>query len=76
MKTFVDDLVTLVGGSGHSLSRSGAHGRPAPAASRAAGNLRHKGLDLERPVLNQRCNKTNQTNPEQIIPLEDDFKDF
>jgi methyl-accepting chemotaxis protein len=76
MKTFVDDLVSLVAGSGHNFSRSGAHTRPAPAASRPAGNLRHKGLNLERPLLNQRSNKTNQTNPEQIIPLEDDFKDF
>lgn len=78
MKTFVNDLVSLVGGGGRgrNISRTGVHGRPTAPASRPAGNLKPKGLGLERPVLNQKSIKTKEMNPEQIIPLEDDFKDF
>jgi methyl-accepting chemotaxis protein len=76
MNTYVHDLVALVGSSGNRFSMAGAPGQTAYAASDAGEKRGHKAIHFERPALNQTAGKVKKKDPEQIIPLDDDFKDF
>ncbi|UCD77041.1 MAG: MCP four helix bundle domain-containing protein [Desulfobacterales bacterium] len=76
MKDFVYDLVVLVGSSGNNHSMTGGHDGTASSASKAGEQRRRSAAAFERPALNQRTGKAKQTNPEQIILLDDDFEDF
>ena len=74
MKTFVNNLVALVAGRRSNDSMDGAHLRTERAAYGAGRS--HKTATPVRSALNKRPGKIARTDPEQIIPLEDDFKDF
>ncbi len=71
MKSFVGDLVTLVGGSGKGNSR---------AATGSTKSLLHKTQHaIAAPASAGRqiaVPKTKEVHPDQVIPMDDDFKDF
>ncbi len=76
LNTFVQNLVALVGSSSHSFSTAGAPSPTAYAASGAGEKRGHKANDFERPALSQTAGKIKMKDPDQIIPLDDDFKNF
>jgi methyl-accepting chemotaxis protein len=77
MKEYVRDLVAIVGGSSNGDGTGTVHRATAPAG-RLPGMNRMKAL----PGVNKGRNKAvtlrtrQEVRPEQVIPLDDDFKDF
>lgn len=73
MKSFVDDLVTIVGGSANGAKKV-FHAEvmvPSAVTNRAFAAPATIAKRKEVAVLN-----ASEVNPEQVIPMEDDFKDF
>ncbi len=70
MKGFVEDLVVLVGGSGKGAKKTSSTvvvNAPKAVASRALAVLPKKELP---------AHQAKEVKPEQVIPMDDDFKDF
>jgi len=76
MKTFVKDLVTLVGSSGNGHTFNMGHGTNIIKTSGVAKNKIVNTIAAERPVLNQSSMKTGGLRPDQVIPLDDDLIEF
>jgi methyl-accepting chemotaxis protein len=76
MKTFVKDLGALVGGSGNGLTIDKGYGTAAKKISSVAKNKIMKTSAVEHPILRQNSIKTGGLRPDQVIPLDDDLKEF
>ncbi len=76
MKTFVKDLGALVGGSGNGLTIDKGHGTAAKKIPGVAKNKIMKTFAVERPGLRQNSMKTGGLRHDQVIPLDDDLKEF
>jgi methyl-accepting chemotaxis protein len=86
MKTFVDDLVKVVGGSGNGVKAEskkaspGKHGNDnpsIPAAPHKKTGIQKAALPPTKPGANGSPRKSKGVNPNQVIPMDEpDFKEF
>lgn len=76
MKTFVKDLGALVGGSGNVYAIDKGYGTAVKKISGVAKNKIMKTIALEPPVSSQNSMATGDLRPDQVIPLDDDLKEF
>jgi methyl-accepting chemotaxis protein len=76
MKTFVKDLVVLVGRGDTGFAVNKGLKAAGPKTSGFAGNKMMKTFDVERATLTHRSPDTGSVSPDQVIPLDDDFKEF
>ncbi len=72
MKSMVDELVTMVGGSSNGYASSLKSSKP--QTSRGKTGQGHHAMSLHYTPIKQAAK--GKHNQEQVIPMEDDFKDF
>ena len=75
MKVMVSELVALVGGSGNGANQE--HSSAVPPAKAEI----HQALGVAAPVKKAKSkamvvHKAQEVTPEQVIPMDEDFKDF
>ncbi len=75
MKVMVGELVTMVGGGGNGAKRGHSSAMP-PAQAKV-----HQALGVAAPAKKAKSkamvvHKAQEVTPEQVIPMDDDFKDF
>lgn len=77
MKEYVRDLVVLVGGGSRDGDRQRAGRAPAPTARPAGGKLLAALPEKKKgPAETLASRARREVRPDQVIPLDDDFKDF
>lgn len=75
LKEMVKELVSLVGGTAKGTD-SGPQRVKSKIANRASGHQMYKGTSKKGQTKNLPAGQSQEIEPSQVIPLDDDFKDF